>query len=109
MRAVDPEHTSPALVLAYAASYVVGCVLSYLVLRRRLGGLRRRRGWCRFLVRLALITGLATAVAAVPALALDRWSGTESWPRRRPGRRRDRSASTWWSSWSLPALLRCAR
>jgi len=79
VRAVDPEHTAPALAAAYAASYLVGSVLSYSVLRRRVGTLDDAR-LVRFLVRLALITVLTTAVAAVPALALDRWSGTESWP-----------------------------
>ena len=34
-----PAETSPALVLAYLASYVVGATVSYLMLRARLGGL----------------------------------------------------------------------
>ncbi|MQW77050.1 murein biosynthesis integral membrane protein MurJ [Nocardioides sp. dk4132] len=79
VRAVDPEHTAPALAAAYAASYLVGSVLSYGVLRRRIGTLDDAR-LVRFLVRLVLITVLTTAVAAVPALTLDRWSGTDSWP-----------------------------
>ena len=36
VRATDAEHTAPALVLAYTASYVVGSAVSYLVLRRTL-------------------------------------------------------------------------
>ena len=43
VHATDAEHTSPALVVAYAASYAVGSVLSYTVLRRRLGGLETPR------------------------------------------------------------------
>jgi len=65
----DPEHTAPALVGAYAASYVVGSVVSYLVLRRVLGGLRTP-AMVRFLVRLAFATGLATAVALALAVLL---------------------------------------
>ena len=79
VRTVDPEHTAPALATAYACSYLVGSVLSYVVLRRRLGTLDDAR-LLRFLIRLALVTVLTTAVAAVPALTLDRWSGTASWP-----------------------------
>ena len=45
----DAEHTSPALVLAYTAAYVVGSFISYPVLRRLLGGLESRR-LVRFLV-----------------------------------------------------------
>ena len=41
--ATSAEHTSPALVVAYAASYAVGAVVSYLLLRHLLGGLRSRR------------------------------------------------------------------
>ena len=65
----DPEHTAPALVLAYTASYAVGSVVSYLVLRRVLGGLRTPE-LVRFLVRLAIATGAATAVALGLALLL---------------------------------------
>ncbi|NPC98761.1 murein biosynthesis integral membrane protein MurJ [Nocardioides sp. zg-DK7169] len=79
VRAVDPEHTAPALAAAYAASYLVGSLLSYGVLRRRLGTLDDAR-LVRFLVRLALVTVLTTAVAAVPAYAADRWFAVESWP-----------------------------
>ena len=59
-----PRQTSPALVVAYAASYVLGSALSYLILRARLGGLE---------------TGGA---AQVPAPAADRGRGLH---RRRPG------------------------
>ena len=65
----DAKHTAPALVLAYTASYAVGSVVSYLVLRRVLGGLHTPE-LVRFLVRLAIATGAATAVAIGLALLL---------------------------------------
>jgi putative peptidoglycan lipid II flippase len=55
----SPAQTSPALVVAYGASYLVGSVISYGMLRRRLGGLETPR-LVRFLVRL-LIAGLVAA------------------------------------------------
>jgi putative peptidoglycan lipid II flippase len=58
----DAVHTSPALVLAYAASYAVGSVVSYAVLRRGLGGLDTPR-LVRFLVRMALAVAVSTAAA----------------------------------------------
>jgi putative peptidoglycan lipid II flippase len=68
--ATDAVHTAPALVAAYTASYVVGSVLSYLVLRRTLagdgpggsGGLASAV-LVRFLVRLLIATGVATFAA----------------------------------------------
>ncbi len=54
--------TSPALVLAYAASYLVGSVVSYLMLGSLLGGLRTRE-LVRFLVRLLIAALVSTAVA----------------------------------------------
>jgi putative peptidoglycan lipid II flippase len=63
------EQTSPALVLAYAASYVVGSTLSYLVLRHLLGGLESPR-LARFAVRLFLAAGVSTAVAYLADLGL---------------------------------------
>jgi putative peptidoglycan lipid II flippase len=62
VREATAEQTSPALVLAYAASYLVGAGLSSAVLARRLGGLGFR-GLLRFLVRLVVVAGLATAGA----------------------------------------------
>ncbi len=62
----DAERTAPALVVSYTASYAVGSVLSYLVLRRRLargGGGLNTRALLRFLVRLAIATAIATLVA----------------------------------------------
>jgi len=60
----DPEHTSPALVVAYAASYAVGSVVSYSVLRRELGGLRTP-ALVRFGVRVFLAVAVSTLVAFV--------------------------------------------
>ena len=70
VRATSAEHTSPALVGAYAASYAVGSAVSYLLLRRRLGGLRSRR-LLAFGGRLVVATGLATALTFPVAQVLD--------------------------------------
>jgi len=62
VRATDAEHTAPALVLAYTASYIVGSAVSYLVLRRSLakgGGGLATATTVRFLVRLLVATGVA--------------------------------------------------
>jgi len=56
--------TSPALVIAYGASYVLGSVVSYALLRRRLGGLETPH-LVRFLVRLLIAAGVAAALAAL--------------------------------------------
>jgi putative peptidoglycan lipid II flippase len=56
------KDTSPALVLAYGGSYLVGAVTSYLLLRYLLGGLDTQV-LVRFLLRLLLAAGLATLVA----------------------------------------------
>jgi putative peptidoglycan lipid II flippase len=64
------EQTSPALVLAYIASYAVGSTLSYLVLRRLLGGLETPR-LARFLLRLLIAAGISTVVAYLATVALD--------------------------------------
>jgi putative peptidoglycan lipid II flippase len=58
----DAEHTAPALVVAYTASYAVGSLVSYLVLRRVLGGLRTPE-LVRFLTRLVVATALCSLVA----------------------------------------------
>jgi len=63
-------HTSPALVLAYATSYAVGSAVSYLLLSRRLGGLRSRR-LVTFGGRLVIATGLATGLTFPVAQVLD--------------------------------------
>ncbi len=55
-----PAQTSPALVLAYLASYVLGATVSYLLLRARLGGLETAE-LVRFLVRLLIAALVSTA------------------------------------------------
>jgi putative peptidoglycan lipid II flippase len=61
--------TSPALVIAYGASYVLGSAVSYAMLRGRLGGLETPR-LVRFLVRLLIAAGISTGVAALVGHAL---------------------------------------
>ncbi|HEU4811799.1 MAG TPA: murein biosynthesis integral membrane protein MurJ [Nocardioides sp.] len=78
--ATDATHTSPALVVAYSASYVVGSVVSYAVLRRLLGGLETPR-LVRFLARLAVAAGVSTAAAFVLAQVLHGLADTApAWP-----------------------------
>ena len=73
------EQTSPALVLAYTAAYAVGSVLSYTVLRARLGGLESRR-LLRVQVRLASAVVVSTGVAALLAQGLRTLAEQPSWP-----------------------------
>jgi putative peptidoglycan lipid II flippase len=54
--------TSPALVIAYGASYVLGSAVSYLLLRSRLGGLETPT-LVRFVVRVLVAAGAAAAIA----------------------------------------------
>jgi putative peptidoglycan lipid II flippase len=61
-RHVSPAGTAPGLVTAYAGSYLVGALVSYSLLRRILGGLDTPL-LVRFVVRLLLAAGIATAVA----------------------------------------------
>jgi len=68
--ATSAKNTSPALVIAYAASYVVGATVSYLLLQHLLGGLRSRR-LLTFGGRLLIATGLATALTFPVAQVLD--------------------------------------
>ena len=79
VREVDALDTAPALVLAYGAAYAVGASLSYALLARRVGGLDTAQ-LLRFLVRLAIATGLATAAAGAAAYGLHLVVGTDSLP-----------------------------
>jgi putative peptidoglycan lipid II flippase len=54
--------TSPALVIAYSASYLLGSTVSYVVLRGRLGGLETP-ALVRFLVRLLVAVVVSTGAA----------------------------------------------
>ncbi len=69
VREATVEQTSPALVLAYGASYLVGAGVSSAVLARRLGGLGFQ-GLVRFTVRLLVITAVSTSAAAGTAWLL---------------------------------------
>ena len=57
-----PEDTAPMLVVAYLASYCVGAVVSYAVLRRTVGGLETPQ-LLRFLVRMAIVLVFTAAAA----------------------------------------------
>jgi len=57
-----PEDTAPMLVVAYLASYTVGAVVSFVLLRRRVGGLETPQ-LLRFLVRMALVLAFTRAAA----------------------------------------------
>jgi putative peptidoglycan lipid II flippase len=70
VHATSAERTSPALVAAYAVSYLVGSLVSYLLLRHQLGGLRSRR-LLVFGGRLVIATGLATGLTLPVARVLD--------------------------------------
>jgi putative peptidoglycan lipid II flippase len=61
--------TSPALVIAYGASYVLGSAVSYLLLRGRLGGLETP-ALMRFVVRVLLAACVSTALAWAVGRAL---------------------------------------
>jgi putative peptidoglycan lipid II flippase len=70
VREASAEDTSPALVLAYTAAYVAGSAVSYLWLRRLLGGLDTRR-LLAFLGRVLIATAGSTAVAYAASRVLD--------------------------------------
>ncbi|WP_246142759.1 murein biosynthesis integral membrane protein MurJ [Nocardioides rubriscoriae] len=78
VRGTDAAGTSPALVLAYATSYAVGAVLSYTVLRRRVGRLETGR-LARFVLRLAVAVAVSTAVAGVLAVLLGQLADDPGW------------------------------
>ena len=69
VREATAAQTSPALVLAYGAAYVVGAAVSATVLGRLLGGLGIAE-LARFVVRLLVVAGLATAGAYLAARLL---------------------------------------
>ncbi len=64
----DARFTAPSLVLAYTASYVVGSVVSYVVLRRRLGQLDTPA-----LVGFLVVLGMITAVTVAVVVPLGVW------------------------------------
>ncbi|MGD9959882.1 murein biosynthesis integral membrane protein MurJ [Nocardioides sp.] len=77
VRGASAHDTSPALVLAYGGSYLVGATVSYLLLRRVLGGLQTS-DTVRFLVRMVLAAGVATAISFALATGLRSWFDGQS-------------------------------
>lgn len=67
--ATDPRLTAPSLAVAYGTSYAVGSLLSYLLLRRALGGLETGR-LLGFLSRMLVAALVATTVASLVAREL---------------------------------------
>ncbi len=61
-RGAPPSQTAPRLVIAYACSYAVGALTSYVLLSRTVGGLEGRR-LVRFLVRLVIAVALSGSAA----------------------------------------------
>ena len=73
-RNVEPARTAPGLVIAYGGAYLVGALGSYSLLRKVLGGLETP-ALLRFLGRLLLAAGVATAVAWAA-----RYGVEQAWP-----------------------------
>jgi putative peptidoglycan lipid II flippase len=83
VHAVDPQWTSPALVLAYTAAYAVGAVLSFTILTVRLGGLRvpAEIGFLLRLLVCSVLAGLLALVLRIPLVTLlDAAPGGGGWP-----------------------------
>lgn len=74
------EQTAPALVLAYATSYAVGAGISYLVLRRTLGGLETGR-LIRFLAKVSVASAVSCGAGWLVLWGLDSWLETISFSR----------------------------
>ncbi|MEV7429496.1 murein biosynthesis integral membrane protein MurJ [Nocardioides sp. NPDC092400] len=74
----DDAATAPALAVAYAAAYLVGALLSYTVLARRLGGLGSTV-LVRFLVRIAIAVAVSTAAAWLASMLLDSLGDTSTY------------------------------
>jgi putative peptidoglycan lipid II flippase len=64
-----PEETAPMLVVAYLSSYAVGAVVSFVLLRRTVGGLETPQ-LLRFLARMSIVLAVAVAAAWSVELAL---------------------------------------
>jgi len=62
VREATAAQTSPALVIAYGSSYLLGSLVSYLLLRGRLGGLETP-ALLRFVVRVLVAAGVSTLIA----------------------------------------------
>lgn len=64
-----PQETAPMLVVAYLSSYAVGAVVSFVLLRRTVGGLETPQ-LLRFLARMSLVLAAAVGAAWSVELAL---------------------------------------
>jgi putative peptidoglycan lipid II flippase len=64
-----PEETAPLLAVAYLASYVVGAAVSFVLLRRTVGGLETPQ-LLRFLVRMGIVLAFAGVAAWLVELSL---------------------------------------
>jgi putative peptidoglycan lipid II flippase len=75
---VSAEHVAPALAAAYGLAYLVGAILSYRGLSRRLGPLDGG-GLTRFLVRLVVASAVAAVVAWLASRGLTDVIGGDGW------------------------------
>jgi putative peptidoglycan lipid II flippase len=64
-----PEETAPMLVVAYLSAYAVGALVSFVLLRRTVGGLETPQ-LLRFLARMSIVLVAAVAAAWSVELAL---------------------------------------
>ncbi|MEP6816449.1 MAG: murein biosynthesis integral membrane protein MurJ, partial [Marmoricola sp.] len=78
-RGIDPSQTSPRLVLAYAGSYAVGAIVSFVVLSRLVGGLEESR-LLRFAVRMVLAAGIAAGLAWAARFGIHELFGGDAKP-----------------------------
>jgi len=76
VRHVSPEHTAPALAAAWGLAYLVGSINAYTRLNRRIGPLRTGL-LIRFVIRMLLITAVATTIAWFAGQGFD-----QLWPHR---------------------------
>jgi putative peptidoglycan lipid II flippase len=74
-----PEETAPMLVVAYLSSYAVGAVVSFVLLRRTVGGLETPQ-LLRFLARMSIVLAAAVAArwSAWSAVVRARWPASSS-------------------------------
>ena len=81
--ATSARGTSPALALAYACAYLVGSVVSVIVLRRALGGMHAAGAgtWGSYLARLLVAVVVSTALALGVRLLLPDLPDDPSLPR----------------------------
>ena len=64
VEATDDRYTAPSLAVAYGSSFAAGSILSYLLLRRALGGLETAK-LAGFLSRMIVAAGASTGIAYI--------------------------------------------